>query len=184
MRLLLVDDHRTIRTYLRALLGSIPGAEVVAEASSGEEAIALARELHPDVVLMDISMKGMNGQEATKVIRRELPEVRVLILSQHVEEEYLLRAFYAGACGYLPKSAAGAELGSALAALERGETCFSPSIPIREFEHCAPRLAELGNSLTQRRRGIPTLPKADRSIAEDNRKSITPPSPLLPGDAS
>jgi DNA-binding NarL/FixJ family response regulator len=141
MRLMIVDDFRFIRRHIRAQLGSIPGAEVVAEACSGEEAVALARELRPDVVLMDISLQGMNGLVATETIRRELPGVRVLILSRHVEAEYVLRAFHAGACGYLPKSAIVTELGSALAASERGEAWVSPSIRREQLECCAVRPA-------------------------------------------
>lgn len=137
MRLMIVDDFRFIRRHLRTLLGSIPGAEVVAEAASGEEAVALARELRPDVVLMDISLHGMNGLAATETIRRELPEVQVLMISRHLEAEYVLQAFHAGACGYLPKGALAAELGPALAALERGEPWFSPSIRREELEHLA-----------------------------------------------
>ena len=141
MRLMIVDDFRFIRRHVRALLGSIPGAEVVAEAASGEEAVALARELRPDVVLMDISLQGMNGLLATETIRRELPEVRVLIMSRHVETEYVQQAFHAGACGYLPKSAIAADLRSALAASERGEAWVSPAIRREQLEYCAVRPA-------------------------------------------
>ena len=137
MRLMIVDDFRFIRRHLRTLLGSIPGAEVVAEASSGEEAVALARELRPDVVLMDISLHGMNGLLATETIRRELPGVQVLIASRHLETEYVLRARQAGACGYMPKGAIGQELGPALAAVERGEAWFSPSIRREQLEDFA-----------------------------------------------
>ena len=154
MRLMIVDDFRFIRRHIRALLGSIPGAEVVAEASSGAEAVALARELRPDVVLMDISLQGMNGLLATETIRRELPEVRVLILSRHVEAEYVLRACRADACGYLPKCAIGRELGLALEALERGEAYFSPSIPREELEYCADHLADRDHPLARRQREV------------------------------
>ena len=157
MRLLLVDDYRFIRTLVRTQLSSIPGSEVVAEASSGEDAVALARELRPDVVLMDISLQGMNGLAATETIRREQPEVRVLILSRHVEAEYVLRACRAGACGYMPKSAIATELVSALAAVERGQTWFSPSLPREELEYCADRLVESDHPLARHQRGIRAL---------------------------
>ena len=134
MRLLLVEDYRFIRRLVRELLASTPGAEVVAEASSGEEAVALAHELRPDVVLMDLSLKGMNGMAATEIIRRELPEVRVLIVSRHVDAEYVRHAIRAGVCGYLPKGALATELVPALAALQRGKTYFSPSIDREEIE--------------------------------------------------
>jgi DNA-binding NarL/FixJ family response regulator len=141
MRLMIVDDFRFIRRHIRTLLGSIPGTEVVAEASSGEDAVALARELRPDVVLMDVSLQGMNGLLATETIRRELPAVQVVVVSRHVEAEYLLQAYRAGACGYMPKSAIAAELGPALAAVERGEAWFSPSIRREKPEYCAAHLA-------------------------------------------
>lgn len=148
MRLMIVDDFRFIRRHVRALLGSIPGADVVAEAASGEEAVALARELRPEVVLMDISLHGMNGLAATETIRRELPEVQVLIVSRHVEAEYVLKAVRAGACGYLPKGALAQELRAALAAVERGAAWISPSI---RREH----LAEIDLPLAPHRREIP-----------------------------
>jgi len=146
MRLLIVEDYRFIRRLMRDLLALTPGAEVVAEASSGEEAVALARELRPDIVLMDLSLEGMNGMAATEIIRRELPGVRVLIVSRHVEAEYLVAAVRAGASGYLSKSAMVTELIPALAALERGETYFSPSIPREQVEYGAHRPAENGDT--------------------------------------
>ena len=173
MRLLLVDDHPTMRACIRALLRSIPAAEVVAEAASGEEALVLARGLRPDVVLMDVCMKGMNGIEATRVIRRELPEVRVMALSHHLDVDYVLAAFRAGACGYVPKSAAGAEMESALAALERGETYFSPSIPRGDFESRALLVAKRTESLARRLRDIPALAAGARSLGEASREFIT-----------
>ena len=150
MRLLLVEDFRFIRRHVRTLLASISGVEVVAEASSGEEAVALARELRPDLVLMDISLEGMNGLVATETIRRELPAVRVLVLSRHTEAEYVLRAMRAGACGYMPKGAVGTELEPALAALARDEVWLSPSIPREELAYCAEHLAESDHPLARR----------------------------------
>lgn len=152
MRLLLVDDYRFIRSLIRTRLSSIPGAEVVAEAASGEEAIALARELRPDVVLMDISLQGMNGLVATETICRDLPAVHVLIVSRHVEREYVRRACRAGASGYIPKSAIAAELDLALAALERGAAWFSPSLPREELDFCADHLVESDHPLARRQR--------------------------------
>ncbi len=172
MRLLLVEDYRFIRNFICTLLASIPGAEVVAQASSGEEAVALARDLRPDVVLMDISLEGMNGLVATETIRRELPEVRVLIVSRHMEAEYVLLAFRAGACGYLPKCGTGAELGLALAALERGEAWFSPSLPHEEFDYCAQHLAGNGEPRARQWRESITLAAAVRSNQEDNRETV------------
>lgn len=154
MRLLLVDDYRFIRGFVRTLLGSIPGAEVVGEASSGEQAVALARELRPDLVLMDISLEGMNGLLATEIIHRELPEVRVLIVSRHLEAEYVLRAFCAGAHGYLPKSAIATELRLALAASERGDTWFSPSLPRRDLDYGVEHLADSDRALARHQREI------------------------------
>ena len=154
MRLLLVDDYRFIRTLIRTRLSSIPGAEVVAEAASGEDAIALVRELRPDVVLMDISLPGMNGLVATETICRDLPAVRVLIVSRHIEREYVLRACRAGASGYIPKSAIAAELDLALAALEHDESWFSPSLPSEELEYCADQLVESDHPLARRQREI------------------------------
>ena len=134
MRVIVVDDYRFIRRYVCTMLHSTPGMEVVAEASSGEQAVALARELRPDVVLMDISLEGMSGLAATETICRELPEVRVVIVSRHVETEYMTHAIRIGASGFLPKSALGTELGPALAALASGETWFSPSILREQIE--------------------------------------------------
>lgn len=162
MRLIIVDDFRFIRRLIRDLLRSIPGAEVVAEACSGEEAVALARELRPDAVLMDISLQGMNGLLATETICREVPGVRVLILSRHLEVEYVKRAVQAGASGYLPKSVIGTELEPALAAMERGEAWFSPSIRREQLEYGAGHQEESIHGPARRRPDTPGyLPERD-----------------------
>ena len=96
IRILLVDDHPVVRKGMRAFLDGISGLEVVGEASEGETALAQAKELLPDVVLMDVEMPGMNGLEATQQLRREFPQTRVLILSVHGEKENVLQIIQSG----------------------------------------------------------------------------------------
>ena len=128
LRLLLADDHTLVRGGIRALLNSIEGIEVIAEASDGREALELIETHQPDIVLMDIAMSGMNGLEATMRVQRDHPEVKVIILSMHTNEEYVLQALQAGAAGYLLKDAGIAELEIAVEAVSRGETYLSPPI--------------------------------------------------------
>ncbi|MBM3359028.1 MAG: response regulator transcription factor [Betaproteobacteria bacterium] len=128
LRILLADDHRLVRAGLRSLIGQMKDVEVVAEAQDGREVLDLARAHHPDVVLMDISMSGMNGLEATLQVKKQHPRVRVMILSMHATEEYVLQALRAGASGYLLKDSAPLELELALQAVARGETYLSPPI--------------------------------------------------------
>jgi DNA-binding NarL/FixJ family response regulator len=127
-RILLADDHTLVRAGLRILLSTLPGVDVIGEANDGGEAIKLVGELKPDVVLMDIAMKPVNGLDAAARINVKFPDVRILILSMHANEEYVLQALRAGASGYLLKEAATAELGLALAAVARGETYLSPPV--------------------------------------------------------
>src|ERR1700674_1620242 len=117
VRVLLADDHTLVRAGIRALLTELPGVRVVAEAADGHEAVELARLQQPNLVLMDISMKGLNGIEATAQLKRELPDVRVIILSMHASEEHVAQALQAGAAGYMLKDAATQELALAVAAV-------------------------------------------------------------------
>jgi DNA-binding NarL/FixJ family response regulator len=128
IRVLLADDHALVRAGFRALLQSIPDMQVVAEASDGYEALRLVAEHQPSVVLMDIAMPGLNGLEAAARLAREFPHVRVIILSMHLSEEYVLQALHAGAAGYLLKDADAAELELALRAIVRGEVYLSPAV--------------------------------------------------------
>jgi DNA-binding NarL/FixJ family response regulator len=128
LRVLLVDDHALVRAGMRSLLQDLPDIEVVAEAGDGAEALAAAERERPDVVLMDIAMKGMNGLEAAARLRERLPEVKVIILSMHTSEEYVLLALRAGAAAYLIKDSATSELERALKCVMRGETYLSPAI--------------------------------------------------------
>jgi DNA-binding NarL/FixJ family response regulator len=128
IRILLADDHTLVRGGIRALLQSIPGAQVIAEASDGRESLRLIEIHRPDIVLMDIAMAGMNGLEATMRIMKDYPMVRVIILSMHTNEEYVLQALRAGASGYLLKDAGIAELELAIKAVASGETYLSPPV--------------------------------------------------------
>jgi DNA-binding NarL/FixJ family response regulator len=128
VRVLLADDHTLVRAGIRALLTALPGVQVVAEAADGREALELARIQQPNLVLMDISMKGLNGIEATAQLKRELPDVRVIILSMHGSEEHVAHALQAGAAGYMLKDAATQELAVAVAAVMRGEAYLSPLV--------------------------------------------------------
>ena len=122
MRVLLVDDHNVVRAGLRALLESAGSVDVVGEASSGEEALGKARTLEPDIVIMDLAMPGMDGVEATRRINGLGIDTKVLVLTIHDEEEFLIPALDAGAAGFLNKSVADTDLMGALEALVRGHS--------------------------------------------------------------
>ncbi|HPC33451.1 MAG TPA: response regulator transcription factor [Syntrophales bacterium] len=128
LRVLLADDHALFRAGMKALLGEIPGVEVCAEARDGRETLEQVACHHPDVVLIDIAMSGMNGLEATARILRSHPRTKVVILSMHATEAYVLEALRAGAAGYLIKDADTEELALALKAVRRGETYLSPPV--------------------------------------------------------
>lgn len=127
IRVLLVDDHRIVREGLRALLHTSGAVDVIGEAQSGHDAVALARQLRPDVVLMDLSMPGGNGIEATEIISKTLPETKVLVLSMHDGAEYVRPALRAGAAGYVVKGAGLADLVTALRAVADGQSFLSPA---------------------------------------------------------
>ncbi len=128
IRVLLADDHALVRAGIRALLENLEMVGTVAEANDGREALERIRSKRPDVVLMDIAMKQLNGLEATTRVCQEFPQVKVIILSMHANEEYVLQALRAGAAGYLLKDAATVELELAIQAVLRGEIYLSPAI--------------------------------------------------------
>jgi DNA-binding NarL/FixJ family response regulator len=127
-RVLLADDHTLVRAGLRKLLESMPEVTVVGEADDGLTLLALAAQLQPDLVLMDIAMAGLNGLEATSRLLKAQPGIRVLILSMHQNEEYVRQALRNGAVAYLLKDAAPVELELAIQAVQRGETYLSPAV--------------------------------------------------------
>ena len=128
VRVLLADDHAIVRKGLSSLLDGEPGFEAIAEVSDGREALAKVEQLHPDVVLMDISMPGLNGLEATRQIKRQFPATKVLMLSMYATEEYIFQALQAGASGYVVKNSAVTELIDAIRAVQSGDSYLSPSI--------------------------------------------------------
>jgi DNA-binding NarL/FixJ family response regulator len=124
----LADDHTLVRAGIRALLEKLPGLTVTGEASDGREVLDLIKANQPDVVLMDVSMPNLNGLQALARITQDFPEVRVIILSMHHNDEYVWQALKAGATGYLLKKAATAELETALERLVRGKIYLSREI--------------------------------------------------------
>jgi two-component system response regulator NreC len=128
IRILLADDHTIIRSGLRLLLDQQPDFKVVAEASDGREAVELVSKHHPEVAVLDIGMPLLNGIEATQQIATKEPDTRVVILSMHVDEGYVLRALKAGARAYILKNSAEADLIRAIRAVADGKSFFSPII--------------------------------------------------------
>lgn len=128
IRVLLADDHALFRAGLRLLLRDVANVLIVGEASDGRETLRLLKTVHSDVVIMDVAMPGLNGLEATVRVKREFPQVRVLILSMYATPDYVVRALRAGASGYLLKDAAPAELELALQAVARGEMYLSAAV--------------------------------------------------------
>lgn len=146
LRILIADDHPLLREALRQALDSEKDAEVIAEAGDGEEAVKLASELKPDVVVMDIVMPKLNGIEATKKIKEIAPNIAILILTAYDDEEYVLGLLDAGAAGYLLKSVRGRDLVQAIQAIRSGESVLHPNIiakllkrammaPVEEHKH-------------------------------------------------
>ena len=128
IRILLVDDHPVVRHGLRGMLDAEPDLTVVGEASSGTAGVAAARELTPDIVLMDLRMPDGDGVQATGQILAALPAARVVVLTTYETDRDILRAIEAGASGYLLKDASPAELADAVRAAARGETVLAPSV--------------------------------------------------------
>lgn len=128
IRILIADDHALLRAGVRTLLLAIPGIEVVAEANDGREAVELVAALQPDLLLMDIAMPNMNGLAAAERVTTSFPEIRVIILSMHANEELVGQAIRAGASGYLLKNADSAELEFAIKAVIGGETYLTPAV--------------------------------------------------------
>ena len=128
MRILLADDHKLFRDGLRTLFEQKPGIKIVGETDNGRAAVRLARELAPDVVVMDIGMPELNGMEATRQIRAELPRVKVLAVSMHSDRQYVAGMLAAGASGYVLKDSAFAELAEAVAVVMKGGRYLSPEI--------------------------------------------------------
>ncbi|MDD4944826.1 MAG: response regulator transcription factor [Rhodoferax sp.] len=128
VRVLLADDHTLVRTGLRKILEAMPNIAVVGEAGYGLQLLELAEQHRPDLVLMDIAMPGLNGLDATERLLHSQPQIRVLILSMHQNEEYVRKALRHGAVAYLLKDAALMELEQAIEVVLRGETYLSPAV--------------------------------------------------------
>jgi two-component system response regulator NreC len=144
IRILLADDHALMRQGLRHILESHPEFDVVAEAGSGIEAVEAARQYKPDVAVVDVAMKELNGIEATSQILKYSPLTSVLILSMYSDERYVLRAIKAGARGYLLKNSAGDELLQAIQHVQKGLAFFSPSVAAI-FQNGFARLKDAGD---------------------------------------
>jgi DNA-binding NarL/FixJ family response regulator len=162
IRLLLADDHTLVRAGLRALLQGMPDIEVVAEANNGREALRLVQLLHPDVALMDIAMSELNGLEAARQIVREFPSVRVIMLSMHATEQYVVQALRVGAAGYLLKNAGAAELEKAIKHVALGETFLSPSVSRQVTDY----IRRVGQDVTPLERLTPRQREILQLIAE------------------
>lgn len=158
IRVLLVDDHAILRDGLQALLVEAADLEVVGQAADGLEAIRQARELQPDVVVMDIAMPRVSGLEATRRILNECPDCRIVILTQHDDGEYVLDALWAGASGYILKREAGTTLAEGIRAIWQGGVVLHPSaarVLVDAYRQCeCVKRIDLYEQLTDREREI------------------------------
>ncbi len=162
IRVLLADDHAIVRQGVKLILMAEPDIEVVAEAEDGEQAVEMAKKLKPDVAVLDISMPGINGVEATRQIKAALPETHTLTLTMHSDDAYVFQLLKAGASGYVLKNAAATDLVQAVRAARRGEAFLYPSVAKAVVADYLKRLAtgegrETYDGLTEREKEILTL---------------------------
>ncbi len=154
IKILLAEDHKIVREGTRQLLEQYADMEIVGEAADGLEAIRLAGELHPDVVVMDVRLPRLNGIEATRTIAARFPLIHILILSAYDDDSYVFPLLEAGASGYLLKTASGSELAEAIRRVIAGETALSPRITAKLVDHLGKRgsrrAAEISPRLTER----------------------------------
>ncbi len=179
LRILIAEDSAPFREGLRNLLQSVDSLEVVGEAASGQEAIQLARQLQPDIVLMDVQMPGLNGIEATRQIVYTSPHISILMLTMFEDDESVFAALRAGARGYLLKGALKAEIVRAIQGVASGEAIFGPSIARRLMQYfAAPRPAappQAFPELTEREREILELiAQHHTNIEIADRLSLSP----------
>lgn len=159
IRVLVVDDHTIVRDGICALLALTGDIEVVGEATNGNEALKMVRELNPDVVLMDVAMPIMGGLEATRRINKEFPGTRTLVLTQHDDKEYVFPVIESGASGFISKAAASSELTAGIRAVYRGDSYLSPSVArllVEDYQHTAGERANQDpyGHLTERERDV------------------------------
>src|SRR5437868_13495840 len=178
IRLLIADDHAFYREGVRTMLSSVPETEVIGEAATGDEVIALALTLQPDVILMDLKMPGLNGIEATRRILHASPRMGVLVITMFEDDDSVFAAMRAGARGYLLKDADQEELARAIRAVNRGEAIFSPMIAQRMIHYFAalPRAASAMAfpELTDRERDVLHLmARGQNNLAIANTLSLS-----------
>ena len=150
VRVLIADDHAVVRQGLRAFLDAHSGIDVVGEAADGEQAVALAEQLLPDVVLMDVVMPGMDGIDATRRVRATSPTTKVIVLTSFADEDKVFPAVKAGAAGYLLKDVEPSELGDAIRRVHGGEGLLHPSVAAKLMREYAERPADDTEPLTDR----------------------------------
>ncbi len=153
IRILIADDHAIVREGLRTILGFQEGIEVVGEASDGQEVVALAESLAPDVILMDIRMSKLDGVEATRRIKAQNPQIGVIVLTNYDDDRYVFEGIEAGASGYLLKDISSDDLAQAIRRVAQGESLMAPSVlrkVLDEFAHRAEEKELLHEALTPR----------------------------------
>ena len=170
IRLMLVDDHEVVRTGLRSFLEAQGGLLVVAEAGSGEEALAVIEEAHPDVVVMDITMPGMDGLEATRQLKKCCPQCQILALTVHEDKQYFIEMLAAGATGYLTKIAAAQELVSAIRAVADGNVYLQPVLArwlLEDYRRMALRFPPLrGDGMGVQQKDLGVLSQREQQVLQ------------------
>lgn len=180
IRVLVTDDHTIVRDGICALLDLTGDIEVVGEAADGREALEKVAELTPDVVLMDITMPVMGGLEATRALREEFPDVKILALTQYDDKEYVFPIIEAGACGFISKTSASSDLSLAIRSVYRGDSFLSPSVARllveeRRLGNGAPDRSDPYTHLTKREKEVLRLTAEGYTIRQIADKLIISP---------